>query len=231
MSFCFFNRTLWVCCLALLFFLGGCATFEDASWNLENSREPALEISPNQAKSITTLPDGRFTEPPTWRLGSFWQYSDGYGLQVTEADGRSATLKRMDRPQDWIKRDGFFTVDSVSNGVRRQVIYRSPNPDQLFPLAVGKNISFVREYLIDNKLHVHKTSWNVVGRETIEVPAGKFDCWVMVWNTRSEKSNWSGYEKWWYSPAVGNYVRLEYRYAKAPDSSRVLVRYNNGSQP
>ncbi|MBF0145964.1 MAG: hypothetical protein HQL84_08530 [Magnetococcales bacterium] len=209
--------------------LGGCIASGTSS--LVSSDEqpyPALESSAVPRASGTPLPASLSAEFPLWQLGSFWEYSDGYGMQVVKTDGKVAILKRMDRPKDWVKRHGLFKVDSMEEGVRREVIYQSPNPEGLFPLAVNKGVSFVREYLVDKKLHVHQSSWKVVGLETIEVPAGKFDCWVLVWNTRSQKSNWSGYEKWWYSPEVGNYVRMEYRYGKSPDSSRVLVNYRMG---
>ena len=200
-----------------LLFLGGCAS----------TGEPS--VSPNDsvaavAESEATATNA-FDGPPQWPLGRSWEYSDGYGLRVIEADGNRVVLERTDKDDSWVRRDGLFKVDSLDDGVRRQVIYRSPNPATLFPLAVGKSVSFIREYLKEKKLRVHKTSWSVVGRETIEVPAGVFDCWVLVWDTRSQKSNWSGYEKWWYSPKVSNYVRLEYRYGKAPNLSRVLMSY------
>ncbi|MBF0459886.1 MAG: hypothetical protein HQL87_00670 [Magnetococcales bacterium] len=216
MSLHFPNAFSWTVRLALLGVLGGCAV-----------SGPAVQ-DPVVTTQELAAPARDFAQFPPWQLGSTWEYSDGYTLQVTETDGRTATLKRTDRSSDWFKREGFFKMDSQEEGVRRQVVYQSPNPATLFPLAMGKTVSFAREYLIDKKLYVHQTSWSVVGRETIEVPAGKFDCWVLVWNTRSQKSNWSGYEKWWYSPEVGNYVRLEYRYGKAPDSSRVLMRYKKG---
>ncbi len=214
--------------LALLGVLGGCVT---PGGSFDAPLERATNPAPTIQGSVEGVPEIDMTQSPPWQLGSFWEYSDGYGLQVTETDGRMATLQRMDKPDDWVRRNGFFKVDSQEEGVRRQVVYQSPNPETLFPLAVGKMVTFAREYLIDKKLYVHQTSWSVVGQETIEVPAGKFDCWVLVWSSRSQKSNWSGYEKWWYNPEVGNYVRLEYRYGKAPDSSRVLMRYRKGLPP
>lgn len=225
MSFRFPKFFLPLGALALLSTLGGCAThggFSEPSAVVTEglTQESVLRTLRTQVTDLAVL--------PSWRMGDYWEYSDGYGLQVVETDGKVATLKRTDRPDDWVKRDGLFKIDSMDDGVQRKVIYRSPDPSALFPLVIGKNVSFVREYLADKKLHVHKTSWAVLGRETIEVPAGKFDCWVLEWSTRSQKSNWSGYEKWWYSPEVRNYVRMEYRYGKVPDSSRVLVKYIKG---
>ena len=63
---------------------------------------------------------------------------------------------------------------------------------------------------------VHASSWTVEGRETITVPAGTFDCWLIVWRTRSLRSDWTGFERWWYSPQAQNYVRMEYKYGAEP---------------
>lgn len=202
---------------AFLFVLGGCAA-------MPTIEEGAAFDAPFQTLSQDMLD----AAPPRWRVGDTWAYSDGYGLTVSEAVGNMGILLRTDRSGDWVKRRGLFKVDSMSHGVRRQVVFRSPNPAELFPLAENKRVSFIREYLKDGDLRVHKTSWEVDGRETIEVPAGVFDCWVLVWKTRSTTSRWRGYEKWWYSPDVGNFVRMEYRYGRLPPSSRVLVRFERG---
>jgi hypothetical protein len=47
-----------------------------------------------------------------------------------------------------------------------------------------------------------------------------------VWRARSLKSNWTGFERWWYSPEVQQYVRLEYKYGAGETASRVLMRYH-----
>jgi hypothetical protein len=77
---------------------------------------------------------------------------------------------------------------------------------------------------------VHASSWSVEGRETITVPAGTFDCWLIVWRSRSLRSDWTGFERWWYSPQAQNYVRMEYKYGPDAEGSRVLMRYQIGGQ-
>lgn len=86
-------------------------------------------------------------------------------------------------------------------------------------------LTFRREYLSNGKLVVHASSWSVEGRERITVPAGTFDCWVIVWRERSLRSNWTGFERWWYSPETQQYVRMEYKYGDQEPASRVLMRY------
>lgn len=165
--------------------------------------------------------------PPDWHPGQEWHWSDGYALKVSHRQGDITTLQRIDDPRQWQKREGLFLVESQSATTHRKLIYRTGNPNKLFPLAAGKNIVFRREYLASGELKVHRTSWAVEGRETIQVPAGEFDCWILMRRTRSLVSDWVGYERWWYSPEVQHYVRLEYQYGPDMAGSRVLMSYVN----
>ena len=47
--------------------------------------------------------------------------------------------------------------------------------------------------------------------------------------SRNAATNWTGFERWWYSPEVRHYVRMEYRYGKHPVSSRVLMDFSPGA--
>lgn len=217
--------------------LGGCAT---------TASEKSTIPSQTQAvkSDVGTLKSANIR----WHLGDEWHYSDGYVLKVEKVEGKVARLLRIDQGLtgtglDWIEREGLFKIKSRTKDSIRQVIFRSPDPASLFPLKVGGHVAFKREYLMGKKkfmdgsnldglqkkqLRVHQTSWAVTGKERVSVPAGTFDCWVLEWNTKSELSNWSGSEKWWYSPKVGNFVRMEYKYGKKPASSRVLMKYSKG---
>ncbi|MBF0384128.1 MAG: hypothetical protein HQL69_24200 [Magnetococcales bacterium] len=180
-----------------------------------------------------------------WHKGDQWEYSDGYTLEVVEIKENIARLERVDKGDsigNWVERDGFFKAGSKTGDTFNKTVFRYPEPSGLFPLVVGKNVSFKREFLSSEKektvgtkkqpstkqekqLMVHQSTWKVIGQEKITVPAGVFNCWVLEWRTRSTLRDWSGYERWWYSPKVRNYVRLEYKYGKKPASSRVLMKY------
>jgi hypothetical protein len=54
---------------------------------------------------------------------------------------------------------------------------------------------------------------------------------VIVWRTRSLRSDWTGFERWWYSPDVQNYVRMEFKYGSEADGSRVLMNYRLAVTP
>ncbi len=163
---------------------------------------------------------------PPWRYYDHWTYSDGYRLKVQSVDNGIAKVDRLDQPGNWFKRKGIFKMESMTGNTHRKVVFRSMDPMQLLPLKRGKQVKFIREFQSGRLLRKHETSWTVLGNETIEVPAGVFNTWVLFWNSRSLTSDWTGYEKWWYSPEVKNYVRLEYQYGKNHPSSRVLTSFD-----
>ncbi|MBF0141260.1 MAG: hypothetical protein HQL74_13395 [Magnetococcales bacterium] len=199
------------------------------------------------AQSVNTLAQRKPVDPPKWQVGDRWLWSDGYGLTVIDSSPEWTVFARTDKEQKnnnflgidnpykksiWYKHQGFFKVESNDGQEFRQVVFRSLDPMQLFPLEPGRSVTFAREYMSNGKLRVHRTSWTVEGWETIQTPAGKFDCIILMMRTRSNTSNWVAFERWWYSPEVRNYVRLEYRYGSQPGSSRVLMSYrlaNNDS--
>lgn len=160
---------------------------------------------------------------PGWQVGDRWSYSDGYEAQVTELVGEVATLSHGG--EAWTRRKGIHKIDSMHDGVRRQVVFHSQDPGELFPLAVGKRVEFVREYMSEGVTYAHRSSWTVLGLETIHVPAGKFPCWVLLWENVNPVTGWKGFEKWWYNPQVKHYVRLEYQYGESQVASRVLMSY------
>jgi len=206
-----------LCGIALIAILAtGCKSFEFGD------DEPAKLAKPQVAK----LEPKDLLSVPSWSVGDTWKYSDGYELSVTKTipDGRTV-FQRQDN-SNWFTRRGFFREEAKSERVHRHVVYRAPNPLKLFPANHGKPVSFIREYMRNDKLIRHRTSWQIEGRETITVPAGTFDTWVLVWRSDGLDSNWRGYERWYYSPAVRNYVRMEYKYGEAPDGSRVLMSFN-----
>jgi hypothetical protein len=164
-------------------------------------------------------------EAPAWRVGSEWRYNDGYGLRVAQVAGPMATFERLDDPGQWVSRRGFLREDSQSQSVLRKIVFEDLKPGAGKVLTSGEPLTFRREYMADGQLRVHATSWTVEGREHVKVPAGEFDCIIIVMRTRSQSTDWSGFERWWYSPKAQNYVRLEYKYGTNVMGTRVLMSY------
>ncbi len=174
------------------------------------------------------VPPATVVQAPDWVAGSEWRYSDGYGLKVTSISPQATIFERLDAPGQWFSRQGFIRKDATSGTTARNSIYRTISDTAGYSLSAAAPLTFQREYLSNGKLLVHASSWSVEGRETITVPAGTFDCWLIVWRTRSLRSDWTGFERWWYSPQAQNYVRMEYKYGAEPSGSRVLMRYQVG---
>jgi len=190
--------------------LAGCASKEPLDFGAEQA---GIYAQPIRA------------EAPAWQPGSEWRYSDGYGLQVVRVEGPITTFRRIDDPTQWIARKGFLRDDSQSQTRFRKVLFEDLKPGAGFALDSAKPLTFRREFVSGDATHVHATSWTVERREHVKVPAGEFDCIVLVMRTRSLTSDWSGFERWWYSPDAQNYVRLEYQYGPEAAGSRVLTSY------
>lgn len=165
---------------------------------------------------------------PDWRVGDRWEYSDGYGLEVEATGDGLARFRRLDDPTQWLSRRGFLRQDSQSATVQRSVVFRSVAAVDAATLRANAPLVFTREFTANDKTRVHTTSWIVEGRERVSVPAGDFDCIVLVMRTRNPETGWTGFERWWYAPDVRHYVRLEYRYGEGPVASRVLHTFRAG---
>ncbi len=199
--------------LACTLMLSGCLATKQKSQPLTN----AAPMINNEAAMV---------QSPNWTIGDSWVWSDGYGLNISDVSDGLTTFDRTDVRGVWYKRRGLFKQEEKSSSTHRKVIFRSVDVEKkIFPLKRGNAAVFQREYLANEQLRVHRTSWIVDGQETITVPAGTFDCWVLSMRTRGVDSGWTGYEKWWYSPEIKNYVRLQYRYGNAPAGVRVLKEY------
>ncbi len=194
------------------------------------SPRPEIQASPaiiehKAAKPVASIKPALPTHPPRYQIADQWQWSDGYGLKVSEVINNIATLQRLDAPKQWQRRNGLFKIESQSHSTHRVRVYTDKDPMQLFPLATGNSVVFRREYMANQQLRTHRTSWVVEGTATITVPAGRFPCWVLSRRSRSLTSDWTSYERWWYSPTVKNYVRMEYHYGDHTSGSRVLMNY------
>ncbi len=96
---------------------------------------------------------------------------------------------------------GHVCIDCVAAGVA---------PDGgvlglLYPLEVGKTVSFTRNW--------GGQSWTdritVAGTERVEVPAGTFDTFVLLRQSEQVGSDWRAEQRNWFAPELGWVVRFE----------------------
>ena len=141
------------------------------------------------------VPPTTVVQAPDWSVGSEWRYSDGYGLKVESTGSQGTVFERLDAPGQWFSRLGFIRKDAASGTATRNAIYRTIPDNAGLSLTAAAPLTFQREYMSNGKLMVHASSWTLEGRETITVPAGTFDCWLIVWRTRSLPSDLTGFER------------------------------------
>ena len=180
-----------------------------------------IELGP----AVASTDSAQRVEAPVWRVGSEWHYSDGYGLKVTNATGGLTKFQRLDDPRQWVIRRGFLREDAQSATTLRKLMFEDLPSGAGQVLASSKPLTYRREFMSMGVQRTHATSWTIEGRETVKVPAGEFDCIVLVMRTRNLANEWTGFERWWFSPIAGNFVRMEYRYGSAPPGSRVLTEF------
>lgn len=192
--------------------------------NSDERANPVSVLEKPSAAQVASVPVDAL-KPPNWTIGDEWRYSDGYGFRVESVNDRVTRFRRLDDAAQWFETRGLFRERSQSSSSLREVVFRSEEPDQLYQVAPGEAVIFIREYLSNGRLIRHRTSWVVEGRESITVPAGTFDCFVLVKRSRSLTGTWTGFERIWFSPAARNYVRMEFKYGEAPDMARVLTYF------
>jgi hypothetical protein len=189
----------------------------------------AQQVSPAAPPpAAAPLGDPAFLQAPAWREGSDYQYSDGYHVRVTSTNGLLTVFERLDAPGQWFSMFGFLRQDAVAADGKTQTIFRTISPYAGAELSTTEPLVFRREYLKNEQLVIHASSWTVEGKDQITTPAGTFDCWVIVWRARSLVSDWTAFERWWYAPSIGSYARMEYKYGDMGPQSRVLMRYSLG---
>lgn len=191
---------------------------------LNELRNSPSSVTPAAAQEVPMLGSVVTVEAPVQTVGSEWHYDDGYGLRVAQVNGMVTQYRRTDDPNQWVLRRAFLREDSQSQTIYRKLLFSDLAPDAGAKLVSNVPLIYRREFTSGGVFHSHLTSWTVEGREHVSVSAGEFDCWVLVMRTRSLTDGWTGFERWWYSPEVKNYVRMEYQYGQET-GSRVLIQY------
>lgn len=151
------------------------------------AQAPALEPAP-----FTALPEGTVM---------VWENIDT-GKKVQGVVGRTRGLI-----VSWIWEGRSFSsfahicMDCVAAGVP---------PDggvlgQLFPLEVGKAVSFTRRWAGE----AWRDRIEVLGTERVTVPAGTFDTFVLLRVSEQVDSDWRAEQRSWYAPELGWVVKFE----------------------
>ncbi|HEY9549397.1 MAG TPA: hypothetical protein VIR45_07840, partial [Kiloniellaceae bacterium] len=76
---------------------------------------------------------------------------------------------------------------------------------RLFPLQIGKAVSFTRRWAGE----AWRDRIEVLDRERITVPAGTFDTFVLLRVSEQVNGDWRAEQRTWYAPELGWVVKFE----------------------
>ncbi len=146
-----------------------------------------------------------------------WQSNQGERFTAY----RNFVLPRVNRTSD------SETVDASFNAA----------PDTLWPLAQGTEASFTVTSVVSAAHQdgarlesVRQWSCAVAGKETVKVPAGKFDAVMVTCKATGPSPEDRMQRTWYYAPEIGHYVRVEFSAGASAKTSRDLVAIRPGTR-
>ncbi|MHC8494576.1 TapB family protein [Thalassospira sp. SM2505] len=212
--------------------LGACQTLDEFGAKLNELNDGMGQYA---EKTENTGPDLAPASLPDFGIGDAFVYDSGRAIYVedikgenfvwngggdylfqTSADFTGPNLEWSYTDKEDRKRSGSATIKKGS--------------ESLWPLEYGKmvRISTVSENIDPD---TGKTSsydqWltcKVPATETVDVPAGTFDTYVIECS-RYYKQWWMQTTKWWYAPEIGFYVKRDRSWNSGTDHSEELLTY------
>ena len=184
-----------VALFALLLLAAGCQTPDRSSAPGPSAAAPAA--GPELAPAAFT--------PPTAGTIVVGQLEDGsiQKSRVVGTDGYAVTLRRGG---ERITRLPFC----YSCGHPRDYTVEMERYEALWPLEVGKSVTFQRRRASDGAIWIHDVA--VTGTETVETEFGPVDAYVVRQEVRGTGGNrWHGTRTQWYAPKLGWNVKSEWR--------------------
>jgi hypothetical protein len=88
----------------------------------------------------------------------------------------------------------------------------------LLPLQVGKSVHLTRAGPPDRGWQATVT---VEKYETVEVPVGRLNCYVLLWTEPSGQGRWE--RRWWYCPSLEYAAKYSARFEVVSPSGRTLT--------
>ena len=152
--------------------------------------------------------------PPEWRPGDRWVYRRADGttnatrvVEVLETrDVKGARYYVLNMPDEELL--NFWTLDlhwaftAAARDSRVEASVNPPLPWFSWPLEVGRRWTHQGEYRNRGGNWPVNETFMVVGTETIDVPAGRFQTLKVVREGQSADS-----DQYWYAPEVRSHVR------------------------
>ncbi len=175
---------------------------------------------------------------PTYRAGDFYKFDNGVTERVVEIDGdivhwavgkvfTFATYRQPELPRpEW------------HAPTARAVQVLDEIPDDLWPLQVGNRAQFRSVNTLTKAAggqdieYTEHRSCEVEDTETVTVPAGKFDTFLIVCDRFiGNRRSWTGTRIWHYAPDLGHFVMRTDRVSGTTKKTVRLVSYGVSLAP
>jgi uncharacterized caspase-like protein len=157
-------------------------------------KAPPSSMPPPSAAPAGAKLSGAFAAP---QPGTKLFFSSGLRVQVAAVVGRSLELNDL-KGEPLPPLVGLFFRPPLEGSYDRAAI------EAIWPLEIGKTVSAVAK---GPKGREEFLTLRVVKTETIEVKAGRYDCFVVDLEMTVGHGKWVGRFRNWYAPAVGFVVK------------------------
>lgn len=151
--------------------------------------------------------------PPQWHAGDRWVYRINGSDKETRTIEVESTRLVSGQPYYYVLKASdtdllnYWTLDLgwaavVSSDSRVVARVDPPVPWFVWPLDVGRQWTHQGRYEDRNGTHEANSKFMVLARETVDVPAGRFETLKVVREGESVNS-----DQYWYAPEVRSYVK------------------------
>jgi hypothetical protein len=146
-------------------------------------------------------------------LGTIYTFTDSSSIQALS--GAAPPFCRFANVNGGQQVDLFLGAFSAASPVVQANI---DDLTSLLPLQVGKTVSFARTGPAEKGWQVNVT---VEKYETVEVPVGRLNCFVLLWTEPSGQGRWE--RRWWYCPSLRYAAKYSARFEVVSPGGRTLT--------
>lgn len=172
---------------------------------LARTRMAALTGAPNAAARTAAGVIGRSAEFPALKAGlRIYRDSVGY-VEITGADGRSVKATSANG-REFLLLGMFMPRPQLGRPPSREAV------ESIWPLEIGKTVAYDYAPNPENAKVVNIGRLQVLRTETVTVPAGTFEAFVVENHVRNVQGTFEGKWTYWYAPSVGFLVKVDYEH-------------------
>ncbi len=212
------------------------ASKRDRAEKPDSQAKPAAEASDDRPGSSDVA--GYELSDATYEPGDAFAYSNDLVETVERVEGEKIEWQSNQSERFTAYRN--FILPRVNRTSDSETVDASFNagPETLWPLTEGAEASFTVTSVVSAAHQdgarlesVRQWSCTVEGKETVKVPAGKFDAIKVTCKSTGSSPEDRMQRTWYYAPKIGHYVRVdESSPGASAKSSRELVAIRPGAR-